>query len=315
VLSLLPRVDAAAADDVHARDRTAAAAAAAAAAAEVAVGRGCKRKRKQAEKQSKQQQKARKDEEFGVTRGIDFKGVRSIINFDIPDSVQVCYFVNLLLSCYMLCYCYQMVCYTVKHIAEQAVATRCWFQRDFGGQLCILCFGCQSATAFIVVQLAEGRQSHCTAAEELVSMRRVAAAVHLQGYVHRVGRTGRAGQSGLALTLFTPQDDEFREQLQQALQVQQQSAAAAVGGPGADGSSSSSSSDDDSSDVEEEGGGGRASKRKAAQDGQVSGSDHCGEAVEPLLRRTPDLCACLLFTCLCKLSEERVIVASGCMAV
>jgi hypothetical protein len=81
---------AALADDVHARDRTAAAAAAAAAAAEVAVGRsGRKRKRKQPEKQSKQQQKARKDEEFGVTRGIDFKGVRSIINFDIPDSVQV----------------------------------------------------------------------------------------------------------------------------------------------------------------------------------------------------------------------------------
>jgi hypothetical protein len=84
-------VPAAPADDVHARDRTAAAAAAAAAAADVAVGRGRKRKRKQAEKQSKQQQKARKDEEFGVTRGIDFKGVRSIINFDIPDSVQVCY--------------------------------------------------------------------------------------------------------------------------------------------------------------------------------------------------------------------------------
>jgi ATP-dependent RNA helicase DDX56/DBP9 len=77
------------ADDVHARDRTAAAAAAAAAAAEADVGRGRGRKRKQQEKQAKQQQKARKDEEFGVTRGIDFKGVCSIINFDIPDSVQV----------------------------------------------------------------------------------------------------------------------------------------------------------------------------------------------------------------------------------
>ena len=29
-----------------------------------------------------------KDEEFGVTRGIDFKGVRTIINFDLPSSVQ-----------------------------------------------------------------------------------------------------------------------------------------------------------------------------------------------------------------------------------
>lgn len=34
-------------------------------------------------------QKQRKDEEFGVTRGIDFKGVRSIVNYDVPDSVQV----------------------------------------------------------------------------------------------------------------------------------------------------------------------------------------------------------------------------------
>lgn len=30
-----------------------------------------------------------KDEEFGVTRGIDFKGVRTIINYDLPSSVQV----------------------------------------------------------------------------------------------------------------------------------------------------------------------------------------------------------------------------------
>uniref|UniRef100_A0A383WG42 RNA helicase n=1 Tax=Tetradesmus obliquus TaxID=3088 RepID=A0A383WG42_TETOB len=167
-------------DDVHARDRTAAAAAAAAAAAEADVGRGRKRKRKQQDKPGKQQQqqKARKDEEFGVTRGIDFKGVRSIINFDIPDSVQ--------------------------------------------------------------------------------------------GYVHRVGRTGRAGQSGLALTLLTPQDDDFRQELQQALQQQQQqqqSAAAAAGVAAAAGDSSSSSSDDDSSGSEDEGeGGGRRSRRKAAQD-------------------------------------------------
>ena len=30
----------------------------------------------------------RKDEEFGVTRGIDFKGVRTVINFEMPGSAQ-----------------------------------------------------------------------------------------------------------------------------------------------------------------------------------------------------------------------------------
>ena len=30
----------------------------------------------------------RKDEEFGVTRGIDFKGVRTVINFEMPASTQ-----------------------------------------------------------------------------------------------------------------------------------------------------------------------------------------------------------------------------------
>ena len=29
-----------------------------------------------------------KDEEFGVTRGIDFKGVGTVVNFDMPSSVQ-----------------------------------------------------------------------------------------------------------------------------------------------------------------------------------------------------------------------------------
>lgn len=32
--------------------------------------------------------RGRKDEEFGVTRGIDFKGVRTVINFDMPGSTQ-----------------------------------------------------------------------------------------------------------------------------------------------------------------------------------------------------------------------------------
>lgn len=41
--------------------------------------------------QGQQQGGARKparDEEFGVTRGIDFKGVRTIVNYDLPASVQ-----------------------------------------------------------------------------------------------------------------------------------------------------------------------------------------------------------------------------------
>ncbi|GBF89331.1 DEAD-box ATP-dependent RNA helicase [Raphidocelis subcapitata] len=95
-------------DDVHAatagapppkKQRKRQQAAAAAAAAKGAGGRG---------------RGPAKDEEFGVTRGIDFKGVRTIVNYDLPATVA--------------------------------------------------------------------------------------------GYVHRVGRTGRAGQSGAALTLLTPPD-------------------------------------------------------------------------------------------------------------
>lgn len=79
----------------------------------------------------------------------------------------------------------------------------------------------------------------------------------MQGYVHRVGRTGRAGQSGLALTLFTPADDLFKQELTDALAAQQPKngtdAAAAAG----DGSSSDESDDDSDNDD------GRAAKRKA----------------------------------------------------
>ncbi|KAJ9528986.1 hypothetical protein QJQ45_000556 [Haematococcus lacustris] len=103
-------------DDVHAASHDASSQPAA----------GSKRKRKQAaEAEQKKRGKASKEEEFGVTRGIDFKGVQSVINFDLPSSVQ--------------------------------------------------------------------------------------------GYVHRVGRTGRAGKSGLALTLFTPQDAAFEAEVRSLL--------------------------------------------------------------------------------------------------
>ncbi|KAL6753625.1 DEAD-domain-containing protein [Haematococcus lacustris] len=105
-------------DDVHAASHDACSQPAA----------GSKRKRKQAAEaalEQKKRGKASKEEEFGVTRGIDFKGVQSVINFDLPSSVQ--------------------------------------------------------------------------------------------GYVHRVGRTGRAGKSGLALTLFTPQDAAFEGEVRSLL--------------------------------------------------------------------------------------------------
>jgi ATP-dependent RNA helicase DDX56/DBP9 len=112
-----------------------------------------KRKRGKGGDQEQQQGsgKRQKDAEFGVTRGIDFKGVRTVVNFDPPTSVE--------------------------------------------------------------------------------------------GYVHRVGRTGRAGQRGTAISLLTPQDADFQQQLAAALapQAEQQQ-------------QQNGQDDDSSSDSEDEGG-------------------------------------------------------------
>ena len=44
----------------------------------------------QQQQQRKRARKAEADQEFGVIRGIDFKGVRTVINVDAPDTAEVC---------------------------------------------------------------------------------------------------------------------------------------------------------------------------------------------------------------------------------
>ena len=87
----------------------------------------------------KERASKKKDEEFGVTRGIDFKGVQTVINFDMPDSIA--------------------------------------------------------------------------------------------GYVHRVGRTGRAGQSGTAVSLFAPSELDFAADLEAALAVKNKTSAGSASLP------------------------------------------------------------------------------------
>lgn len=49
--------------------------------------------------------------------------------------------------------------------------------------------------------------------------------------MHRVGRTGRAGQSGTAITLFTPEDAALHTEVAQQLAGRSQEAAASTSAP------------------------------------------------------------------------------------
>ena len=78
-------------------------------------------------------------------------------------------------------------------------------------------------------------------------------------YVHRVGRTGRAGQSGTAISLLGPSDAAFAAELEAMLQA---SSDGGEEGDGADrqaaaGAAAAAESDSSSDDDEEGGGGGR----------------------------------------------------------
>uniref|UniRef100_A0A7S0S3C6 RNA helicase n=1 Tax=Chlamydomonas leiostraca TaxID=1034604 RepID=A0A7S0S3C6_9CHLO len=72
-------------DDVHAAAHDAGGG------GEAAPASGRKRKGAERERDGKRPKKgaqAAKDEEFGVTRGVDFKAVRTVINYDLPSSLQ-----------------------------------------------------------------------------------------------------------------------------------------------------------------------------------------------------------------------------------
>ena len=40
---------------------------------------------------------------------------------------------------------------------------------------------------------------------------------HMEDYIHRIGRTGRAGKHGHAITFITPDEDQFSLDLKKAL--------------------------------------------------------------------------------------------------
>jgi len=42
---------------------------------------------------------------------------------------------------------------------------------------------------------------------------------HMEDYVHRVGRTGRAGRKGWAYTFITPEEDKYAPDLVKALKA------------------------------------------------------------------------------------------------
>ena len=45
---------------------------------------------------------------------------------------------------------------------------------------------------------------------------------HMEDYIHRIGRTGRAGERGTAITFFTPQDEHYAGDLIMCLERSQQ---------------------------------------------------------------------------------------------
>lgn len=68
-------------DDVHAMEKSV---------GSTAAGKGTKKVGGKGEKGGGKKRKGgpAKDEEFGVTRGIDFKGVNTVVNFDLPESIK-----------------------------------------------------------------------------------------------------------------------------------------------------------------------------------------------------------------------------------
>ncbi len=45
---------------------------------------------------------------------------------------------------------------------------------------------------------------------------------HIEDYIHRIGRTGRAGNKGTAVTFFSKKDENFSVPLEKILQLNKQ---------------------------------------------------------------------------------------------